>query len=208
MTDEETSRVVAEDVKCQLAPKRAPPKQYIAPKTIKHFVNMLERPKPDNLPSDYNRSIINSHKAQRSRSSSASGKTIPQLGEQKNQSLPPLNVFSDNDPEVARLLAQTAGHLGMTVAQVDFPMAELAYRYQYGKPLVRPEQVPHLQTQMRRLHEWYMQASKEGNNMLMAAIREEHYFRGNDELHIEFEELFQLFNQDALDKSLVSCYCL
>lgn len=100
----------------------------------------------------------------------------------------------------------------MTVAQYlgkeDLPMAELAYRYEYGKPLVRPEQVPHLQTQMRRLHEWYMQASKEGNIMLIVAVREEHYFRGNDEMHIDFEELFQLFNQDAIDKSLVSCYCL
>ena len=53
-----------------------------------------------------------------------------------------------------------------------------------------------------------MQASKEGSNWLMVGIRDEHYFRENDEINIEFDELFQLYNQDAIDKSIVSCYCL
>ena len=101
---------------------------------------------------------------------------------------------------------------GLSVAQVigdsGFPMAELAWKYVEGGSLVRPEQIPNLQTQMWRLHEWYMQASKEGNTMLIVAVREEHYFRGNDEIYIDFEELFQLFNKDTIDKSLVSCYCL
>jgi hypothetical protein len=52
-----------------------------------------------------------------------------------------------------------------------------------------------------------MQPSAEGGIMLIAAVREEHYFRGNNEIHIDFEELFQLFNQDSIAKSLVSCYC-
>jgi hypothetical protein len=53
-----------------------------------------------------------------------------------------------------------------------------------------------------------MQASKKGNVTLIAVVREEYYFRGNDEIHIDFEELFQLFNQAAMDKSLVNCYFL
>ena len=121
-------------------------------------------------------------------------------------------MFSDDDPEVAQLHEDMARDLGLTVAQYlgkeEVPKADLAYRYEHGKPLVRPEQVPHLQTQMRRLHEWYMHASKEGNIMLMVAVRDEHYIRGPDEINIDFEELFQLYNQDALDKSLVSCYRL
>jgi hypothetical protein len=120
-------------------------------------------------------------------------------------------VFSDDDPETARLVVEMARHLGTTVqftGKEDFHMAELAYRYEYGKPLLRPDQLPHLQTQMRRLHEWYMQASVEGSIMLIVAVREENYFHGNDEIYIDFEELFQLFNQDATDKSLVGCYCL
>jgi hypothetical protein len=39
------------------------------------------------------------------------------------------------------------------------------------------------------------------------AVKKEHYFR-EDTINIELEELFQLYNQDALDKSIVSCYCL
>jgi hypothetical protein len=41
----------------------------------------------------------------------------------------------------------------------------------------------------------------------MAKVAKEYYFR-EDEIHIEFLEFFQLMNQDALDKSLMSCYCL
>ena len=37
---------------------------------------------------------------------------------------------------------------------------------------------------------------------------DEHFLRGRDEIHIEFEELFQLFNQDAIDKSIISAYCM
>ena len=87
-------------------------------------------------------------------------------------------------------------------------MAELAYKYQYGNPLVRPEEVPKLSTKMRRLHQWYMEETKKGTNWVILGIKDEHYLRGNDEIHIEFEELFRLFNQDAIDKSVVIAYCL
>jgi hypothetical protein len=63
MTDEETAIFMAADVKRQLEPKRPPPKQYIPPGTVKHFVDMLERPRLEDLPSDYDRSIIQSHNA-------------------------------------------------------------------------------------------------------------------------------------------------
>jgi hypothetical protein len=43
--------------------------------------------------------------------------------------------------------------------------------------------------------------------MLIVKVTNEHYL-GEDEIHIEFEEIFQLFKQDVLDKSIISCYCL
>ena len=43
--------------------------------------------------------------------------------------------------------------------------------------------------------------------MIVAKGPHEYYFRA-DEVHVEFDELFQMYNFDALDKSLVSCYCL
>jgi hypothetical protein len=42
----------------------------------------------------------------------------------------------------------------------------------------------------------------ESKIFLIVGIRDEHYFQRNDELNIEFEELFQSFNQDVLDKNL------
>ena len=118
-------------------------------------------------------------------------------------------MHSYDDPEMAEIVTRMAKNLG-TVVQYEgyFPMDELAYRYTYGKPLVKPDQLPHLQTQMRKLHDWYMQACRESKIFLIVGIKDEHYFRGNEEINIEFEELFQLFNQDALDKTLMSCYCL
>jgi hypothetical protein len=43
--------------------------------------------------------------------------------------------------------------------------------------------------------------------MLMEKVAEKYYFR-EEVTHIKFLEMFQLMNQDALDKSLISCYCL
>ena len=70
---------------------------------------------------------------------------------------------------------------GLSVAQLigdtGFPMADLACKYVHGQPLVRPEQVPNLTTQMRKLHEWYIKVANEGRIMLMVAVKEEHYFQ-------------------------------
>lgn len=106
------------------------------------------------------------------------------------------------DPEVAFTLGQYLGEHG------EFPMVDLAFRYEHGKPLVRLEELPHLPTQMWRLHDWYLKASKEGSNMIFVGIKDEHFFNGVEEMYVEFDELFQLYNQDALDKTIISCYCL
>ena len=107
------------------------------------------------------------------------------------------------------MIERTARGLGAVVQYEGyFPNAEVKYTYTYGEPLVRPGHLGTLGTQMRKLHEWYMQACRDSKIVLTVGIRDEHYFRGNEELNIDFEELFQLFNQDALDKALISCYCL
>ena len=88
-------------------------------------------------------------------------------------------------------------------------MGEVAYKYQYGKPLVKPEEVKNLPTKMRRLHNRYMHATKAGANWIMPRVTKKHYGKEVDDMIvIEFVELFQLFNQDALDKLITSAYCL
>jgi hypothetical protein len=109
-----------------------------------------------------------------------------------------------NMDEAALLVAQ----MGVTVADLlggaDLPKAVVARKCVHGQPLVSKERYRDLPTHMRNLHDWYMLASeKDGQTMLVAKVAEEYYFCV-DEIHIEFSELFQLMNQDALDKSLIS----
>ena len=89
----------------------------------------------------------------------------------------------------------------------DFLEVEVQ-RYEYGKPLVKDESS--LSTMMRRFHNWYMKTCREsgGMNTLYLRIKEEHDLVGTDLLHVPFEEFFQFFNQKALDKLMVFCYCL
>jgi hypothetical protein len=64
MTDEETKAVVVSEVKSHFAPKPPPPPKEIIPtKTVKHFVDFLERPPAhvDNRPSNCDRSIRKSY---------------------------------------------------------------------------------------------------------------------------------------------------
>ena len=85
---------------------------------------------------------------------------------------------------------------------------ETSYTYWYGAPLVKSELVKDLPTKMRRLHNWYMRESAKGENWIYCAYKNEHYGHGDGEIMIEFCELFQLYQQDALDKAIISAYCL
>ena len=58
------------------------------------------------------------------------------------------------------------------------------------------------------MHRWYMKSCEEGSNNIYVGIKDEHYFNGVEALYIEFEELFQLYNQGALDKQLMTYYYL
>ena len=80
-------------------------------------------------------------------------------------------------------------------------------RFEHGKPLVRPG--TSLTTMMRRFHDWYMHiCKKSGKNTLSLSIKEEHDLFGIDLLLVPYEEFFQFFNQKALDKTIITCYCV
>lgn len=91
---------------------------------------------------------------------------------------------------------------------IEADMAPEALQYRLGKDLVTKEDWANLPTRMRALHKWYKDASADGDEILSVKLRDEHYFMGEQTIHIDFDELFQLFNQKALDKSIISCYCL
>jgi hypothetical protein len=157
-------------------------------RTVKNLYDPVPSP-----PSDYRRSIERSYDEM---GQAKKRKQVPQLGEQPVQSVPPLKVFDD------KAVQSSQQHIGSTT---DYPIAELAYKYVLGKNLV--ENVRSLTTKMRNLHKWYLNAAKTGTESMMVGVKEEHYFQ-EYVVMVEFSELFQLYNLRALDKSIISCYCL
>ena len=116
------------------------------------------------------------------------------------------------DIEEARRLARDCG---ISVEQLlsghdgSFSIADpqAAWKYEAGKSLVRPELLGSLSTLKRQLHQWYLKTSNNGLDTLMVKITEEHFFR-DDSVCIYLQDLFDLYNLDALDKSIISTYCL
>ena len=186
-----------EEQKAFLAPK----KMFIPPQTVKHFAETrMKRPE---LRADYDRSLGQSSRA------SKEAKKVAQLGQQDIQAAPHFIVEPYHDPETASMIERAARAQGASVEYEDYyPTAQVVNKYRYGSDLVKPGELARLGTQMRRLHDWYLKACRRCETYITVYLRDEHYFRGEDEINIELEELFQLFNQDALDKAVISCYCL
>ena len=117
------------------------------------------------------------------------------------------------DPEFIALYGQAAAAAGMSIPQYlqtldKFSDSDMQIKYRHGHPLVRPAEENNLPTKMRRVHSWYMAASEESQDWIVMGVTNEHYGYGEALILIQFEELFQLFQQKDLDKSILSAYCL
>jgi hypothetical protein len=134
----------------------------------------------------------------------------------------------DKDRELLdpRVIA-AAGALGMTVTQAkeaavemnlsllamlgieEAPKGQIVQKYVLGGPLISSEEEDALSTHMRNLLGWYKVhiKNKDMKHVFMADVRKEHQFK-RYLIHIQLDELFQLFNQRDLDKSIIACYCL
>jgi hypothetical protein len=77
-----------------------------------------------------------------------SGKQVPQLGEQKKQSISPFKV--PTTLEVSAKMMKYAVDCGLDIDQVFsqgyMHSAKLAWKYVHGQPQVPPEKMPYLQT--------------------------------------------------------------
>jgi hypothetical protein len=134
----------------------------------------------------------------------------------------------DKDRELLdpRVIA-AAGALGMTVMKAketangmnlsllamlgieEVPMGQIVPKYVLGGPLISPEEEDGLSKHMRNLLDWYKVhiQNKDFKQYFMADVRKEHHFK-RYLIHIQLDELFQLFNHHDLDKSIIVCYCL
>ena len=89
-------------VDAHFGPKPAPPpREKVPEEKIDRFIRMARPPAPKPVDSDYERQIRKAHRARVQKESSSSssqaagkkcGKTVPHLGEQVAQSIPPLVV--------------------------------------------------------------------------------------------------------------------
>jgi hypothetical protein len=178
---------------------------------IKHFIK--DPTKEKERESDYDRQIRKCYNNPKNRRINA--KTVPQLGEQSKQSIASLIVPREECPDESRDPLTMAG----MILQTDLTRAQLLgealqdargrKKFVLGEPLIWPELLPFLPTRMAELHKWYAVQSKANQlEMFPARIKDEHFWRGAGEVYIEFEALYDLYHQDALDKSLVSVWCM
>nr|CAH67952.1 H0117D06-OSIGBa0088B06.4 [Oryza sativa] len=70
------------------------------------------------------------------------------------------------------------------------------------------QELQSLPTQMYKFHERYMEMSAKGRKMFGARIRNPDFLQGEDVLWIHFKDLFDLYQLDALDVSLLSAWIL
>jgi len=143
---------------------------------------------------------------------------VPQLGQQAKRSIPPLKVLSENVPlrpenqsleEAQKWAAQWNIPVEDIMGERGLPKAVAAPKptFVMGQPLVSKNRLDEMQSHMRRLHAWYLDVSRNQRTMIVLQVPSDFYFR-RSEIHVDFEELFQMYNFEALDKSLMSCYCL
>jgi len=115
-------------------------------------------------------------------------------------------------------LTQWMGATGLSIEQLmgresvkeDKVVDEWRRQYRYGRSLCNPVNVKQLRTQMYKLYEYYMSFYRqhELEQYIGVQVRDHHYFHGDDIMWVQFSEVHQLLYMDALDKSLMSCYCL
>jgi hypothetical protein len=74
--------------------------------------------------------------------------------------------------------------------------------YKRGRSLVGKKDWPSLGTQMFNINQWYMNACKRKEQLLVVRYKPEHwYFHGYGVMHVLFDELHPLLHRQAFDKS-------
>nr|ABA96812.2 transposon protein, putative, CACTA, En/Spm sub-class [Oryza sativa Japonica Group] len=128
------------------------------------------------------------------------------LGEQPNQEIEPL--VTGEDMTIEEFITDTGLTTDQLLGVEPIEKAELKYMYELGKPLVKPELVQSLPTQMYKFHQLYMEMSATGKEMIGARIRDPDFLQGDDILWINFKGIYEVYQLDALDVSIMSCWIL
>nr|AAP04194.1 hypothetical protein [Oryza sativa Japonica Group]ABF96388.1 transposon protein, putative, CACTA, En/Spm sub-class [Oryza sativa Japonica Group] len=133
--------------------------------------------------SDYERTL--------KKASSGKSKPVPQLGEQPNQEIEPLVTGKEMTTE--EFITDTSLTTDQLLGVAPIEKAEVKYMYELGKPLVKPELLQSLPTQMYKFHQLYMEMSATGREMIGARIRDTDFLQGDDILWINFKGIYELY---------------
>ena len=83
---------------------------------------------------------------------------------------------------------------------------KIVRKFKLGEPMV--EHLSELTTQMRRFHVWYLEQSKAGRCIFAYKYRHCDFLHGDGEYWIYFDEMYQLYHQDAIGVQIMSLWTL
>jgi hypothetical protein len=114
--------------------------------------------------------------------------------------------------QVINFYEQTKLPIGGLVGLEDLPAdkyQEFGWRFELGKPLVKPELVNKLPTKMRRFHDWYLKKSAEGIEMFGMLVRPGDFALQNEKVAwLRFADIYEIYHLDALNTDLMMAWCL
>nr|ABA99093.1 transposon protein, putative, CACTA, En/Spm sub-class [Oryza sativa Japonica Group] len=148
-TQEELDAYVASEVKRQFKPRSPEKKIPVDPSVRSFFRGMSASVKEAIKLSDYERTL--------KKASSGKSKPVPQLGEQPNQEIEPL--VTGKEMTIEQFITDTGLTTDQLLGVAPIEKAEVKYMYELGKPLVKPELLQSLPTQMYKFHQLYMEMS-------------------------------------------------
>ena len=165
-TDKENAAIAAAELKAHLAPKTTAPKEVYTDKQKNWALGLVTHPSQIeiNRPDDYEHTI---RKGLPSTASIQKKKEVAQLGAQPKQSISPLKVQADQGSKAAKgnlsMEEAFAADAGITLSQLrdeSVPISKgISWNWEYGKPLMPPDEIEVLPTQMHKLHRWYMEVT-------------------------------------------------
>nr|ABF98171.1 transposon protein, putative, CACTA, En/Spm sub-class [Oryza sativa Japonica Group] len=182
-TQEELDAYVASEVKRQFKPRSPEKKIPIDPSVRNFFRGMSASVKEAIKLSYYERTLKKAY--------SGKSKTVPQLGEQPNQEIEPL--VTGKEMTIEEFITDTGLTTDQLLGVAQIEKAEVKYMYELGKPLVKPELLQSLPTQMYKFHQLYMEMSATGREMIGARIRDTDFLQGDDILWINFKGIYELY---------------
>ena len=98
----------------------------------------------------------------------------------------------------------------MNKKDIEFPMAEVARKYEAGKPMV--DNAAELGIACRKLHDYYLDVSNRTfpHNVvsLVVHLTEEHFKNDARIFTVQFDDLFDMFHFRELDASILRCFTL